>query len=31
MLLRHSDPAEFLRAVQIPAGWRVDVDPVSVL
>jgi primosomal protein N' (replication factor Y) len=31
ILLRHSDPAEFLRAVQIPPGWRVDVDPVSVL
>jgi primosomal protein N' (replication factor Y) len=31
ILLRHSNPAEFLRAVQIPAGWRVDVDPLSVL
>jgi len=31
MLLRHSDPAEFLRAIQISPGWRVDVDPVSVL
>jgi len=31
ILLRHADPAEFLRAVQIPPGWRVDVDPVSVL
>jgi primosomal protein N' (replication factor Y) len=31
MLLRHTDPAEFLRAIQIPAGWRVDVDPASVL
>ena len=31
ILLRHSDPAEFLRAVRIPPGWRVDVDPVSVL
>jgi primosomal protein N' (replication factor Y) len=31
LLLRHIEPAEFLRAVQIPAGWRVDVDPVSVL
>jgi len=31
MLLRHADPAGFLRAVHIPAGWRVDVDPVSVL
>jgi primosomal protein N' (replication factor Y) len=31
MLLRHSDPAEFLRAIPIPPGCRVDVDPVSVL
>jgi len=31
MLLRHPDPAELLRAVPIPPGWRVDVDPVSVL
>ena len=31
VLLRHSDPAELLRAIQIPPGWRVDVDPVSVL
>jgi primosomal protein N' (replication factor Y) len=31
LLLRHAEPAGFLRAVQIPAGWRVDVDPVSVL
>jgi primosomal protein N' (replication factor Y) len=31
ILLRHADPAEFLRAVQIPPGWRVDVDPASVL
>jgi primosomal protein N' (replication factor Y) len=31
MLLRHPNPAELLRAVQIPPGWRVDVDPVSVL
>jgi primosomal protein N' (replication factor Y) len=31
VLLRHANPAEFLRAVQIPPGWRVDVDPASVL
>jgi primosomal protein N' (replication factor Y) len=31
VLLRHSDPAKFLHTVQIPPGWRVDVDPVSVL
>jgi len=31
VLLRHPNPAELLRAVEIPPGWRVDVDPVSVL
>jgi primosomal protein N' (replication factor Y) len=31
LLLRHAEPAKILRAVEIPAGWRVDVDPVSVL
>jgi primosomal protein N' (replication factor Y) len=31
LLLRHADPAELLRALQIPRGWRVDVDPDSVL
>ncbi len=31
IILRHADPAEFLRAVKIHQGWRVDVEPVSVL
>jgi primosomal protein N' (replication factor Y) len=31
LLLRHADPAELLHAVQIPPGWRVDVDPTNVL
>jgi primosomal protein N' (replication factor Y) len=31
ILLRHVDPAAFLRRMEIPAGWRVDVDPVDVL
>jgi primosomal protein N' (replication factor Y) len=31
LLLRHADPAQLLSAVQIPKGWRVDVDPASVL
>ena len=30
-ILRHVDPPAFLRAVEIPPGWQVDVDPVSVL
>ena len=31
LLLRHLDPAAFLRPLTIPAGWRVDIDPVDVL
>jgi primosomal protein N' (replication factor Y) len=31
VLLRHSDPPNFLQTVQIPLGWHVEVDPVSVL
>jgi primosomal protein N' (replication factor Y) len=31
VILRAEDPAELLRQVEIPGGWRVDIDPVSVL
>jgi primosomal protein N' (replication factor Y) len=31
IILRAADPASLLRLVEIPAGWRVDIDPVSVL
>jgi primosomal protein N' (replication factor Y) len=31
MLLRHSDPAGFLSSIPIPPGWRIDIDPMSVL
>jgi primosomal protein N' (replication factor Y) len=31
VLLRHSDPPNFLQTVHIPPGWHVEVDPVSVL
>jgi primosomal protein N' (replication factor Y) len=31
LLLRHAEPADLFRVIEIPAGWRVDVDPVSVL
>ena len=31
ILLRHTDPPAFLRTVDIPRGWRIDIDPVSVL
>lgn len=31
LVVRAADPAAFLRSVAIPPGWRVDVDPVSLL
>jgi len=31
LLLLGEDPAAVVRALTIPFGWRVDVDPVSVL
>ena len=31
ILLRHDNPAGFLRNVPIPRGWRVDIDPISTL
>jgi primosomal protein N' (replication factor Y) len=31
LVVRAPDPAAFLRTVDIPVGWRVDVDPVSLL
>jgi primosomal protein N' (replication factor Y) len=31
ILLRHADPPAFLRGVDIPRGWRIDIDPISVL
>ncbi|MBN1262088.1 MAG: primosomal protein N' [Anaerolineae bacterium] len=31
ILLRHMNPAAFLSKYDIPAGWRVDIDPVDVL
>jgi primosomal protein N' (replication factor Y) len=31
VLLRHADPARFLRTAQIPPEWHVDVDPAGVL
>jgi primosomal protein N' (replication factor Y) len=31
LLLLTADPAHVLRTLTIPFGWRVDVDPVSVL
>jgi primosomal protein N' (replication factor Y) len=31
LILRAVDPAAFLRPFEVPPGWRVDVDPVSLL
>ena len=31
VLLRHANPARFLRSAQIPPGWQVHVDPAGVL
>ncbi len=31
ILVRAPDPARLLRGMDIPFGWRVDVDPMSVL
>jgi primosomal protein N' (replication factor Y) (superfamily II helicase) len=31
IVLRAVDPTAFLRTFPVPAGWRVDVDPVSLL
>ena len=31
VIVRAQDPAAFLRRVALPAGWRVDIDPESLL
>ena len=31
VLLRAAQPAQVLRELTIPFGWRVDIDPVSML
>lgn len=31
ILVRAPDPSHFLRGLDIPFGWRIDVDPVSLL
>lgn len=31
ILLRHADPPTFLGEIDIPDGWHVEIDPVSVL
>ena len=31
VVVRAADPAAFLRRVALPAGWRIDIDPESLL
>jgi primosomal protein N' (replication factor Y) len=31
VLLRAPDPAQVLHTIAIPFGWRVDIDPMSML
>nr|HMN28357.1 hypothetical protein [Caldilineaceae bacterium] len=31
LLLRAPDPAAILRGLPIPFGWRIDIDPMTVL
>lgn len=31
ILLAGTDPSDLVRRVQVPIGWRVDVDPMTVL
>jgi primosomal protein N' (replication factor Y) len=31
LLVRAPDPAALLRTIEIPFGWRVDVDPLTTL
>lgn len=31
IVVRAVDPASFLRTIEIPQGWRVDVDPINLL
>ena len=31
VLLRAADPAAVLRGITIPFGWRIDIDPISML
>jgi primosomal protein N' (replication factor Y) len=31
LLLRAPNPAEILRGIDIPFGWRVDIDPMTIL
>ena len=30
LLVRAPDPAELLRGIEFPAGWVVDIDPLTL-
>ena len=31
IIIRAADPSAFLRGIDIPFGWRIDIDPVSMM
>ena len=31
IIIRAADPSAFLQGIDIPFGWRIDIDPVSML
>ncbi len=31
IIIRASDPSAFLQGIDIPFGWRIDIDPVSMM
>jgi primosomal protein N' (replication factor Y) len=31
IIVRHFDPADFLRGVDFPPGWQVEIDPIDLL
>ncbi len=31
IIVRAADPSAFLRGIDIPFGWRIDIDPVSMM
>ena len=31
LIIRAADPSAFLRGIDIPFGWRIDIDPVSMM
>ncbi len=31
LILRAPDPAVVLRGLEIPFGWRIDIDPLTLL